>query len=100
VHTQKIFNEPRDILKKVQGINLIPLEDSTKCCGSAGIYNLVHTDTSLKLLEEKIKNIGNTKAEVVLTGNPGCMLQIRYGVKKFNINVKAEHSVTYLNRLI
>ncbi len=100
VHTQKIFNEPRDILKQVQGITVIPLEDSTKCCGSAGIYNLLHTDTSLKLLEEKMKNIGNTKAEVVLTGNPGCMLQIRYGVKKFNINVRAEHPATYLNRLI
>ncbi len=100
VHTQKIFNEPRDMLGKVPGINIIPLEDSTRCCGSAGIYNLVHTDTSLKLLEAKMENIRNTKAEVVLAGNPGCMLQIKYGVKKFNINVRVEHPATFLNKLI
>ncbi len=100
VHSQKIFNEPRVLLGKVQGLKITPLEESTKCCGSAGIYNLVHTDTSLKLLEAKMKNINDTKAEVVLTGNPGCMLQIKFGVKKFNTNVRVEHPATFVNRLL
>ncbi len=100
VHAQKIFNEPRGILSKVPGVNLIPLEDSTTCCGSAGIYNLVHTDTSLKLLEAKMENIRKTKANVVITGNPGCILQIKFGDKKFKTNVKAEHPATFLNKLM
>ncbi len=100
VHSQNIFKQPRDILGKVPGINFIPLEDSTRCCGSAGIYNLVHTDTSLKLLEAKMENIRNSKAEVVLTGNPGCLLQIKFGVKKFNTDVRPEHPASFFNKLL
>ncbi len=99
VHTQKIYNEPRNVLNKIPGIKLIPLMDSTKCCGSAGIYNLLHTETSLELLKEKMKNIEKTNAEIVLTGNPGCMLQIKYGAKKFNTNIKIEHTVSFFNRI-
>ncbi len=100
VHTQKIYAEPREILGKIPGITLRALEDSTNCCGSAGIYNLVHTNTSLKLLEAKMENIRNTNAEVVLTGNPGCILQIRYGIKKFNTNIRVEHTASFINRLL
>jgi glycolate oxidase iron-sulfur subunit len=100
VHTQKIYLQPRELLNKVPGINLIPLEDSTKCCGSAGIYNLIHFDTSKELLKAKMEHIGRTSADTVLTGNPGCMLQIAYGVKKFNKNVKVEHPATFFNKLL
>lgn len=100
VHTQKIFDEPRRVLSKIQGVKISPLKESTKCCGSAGIYNLVHTETSLKLLEEKMKNINDTKTEIVLTGNPGCMLQIKFGAKKFNTKVSVEHPATFINKLL
>ncbi len=99
VHTQKIYKEPRDILNRIEGLELIPLEDSTVCCGSAGIYNLMHTDTSLKLLENKLKNICNTNAEVVLTGNPGCMLQIKFGAEKFGKKIRIEHTASFINKL-
>ncbi len=100
VHTQKIYNQPRELLNKVPGINLIPLEDSTKCCGSAGIYNLLHNDTSMELLKHKMMNIGKTKAEIVLTANPGCLLQISHGVKKFNNNIEVMHPATFLNKIL
>jgi len=100
VHTQKIYSEPRDVLNNIPGIKLVPLTDSTKCCGSAGIYNLLHTGTSLELLKEKMDNIKKTGAEIVLTGNPGCMLQIKYGAKTFNTNLRVEHTVSFFNRHI
>lgn len=99
VHTQKIYNQPREIFNQFRGINYIPLEDSTKCCGSAGIYNLIHSDTSNQLLKMKVENIEKTNADIVLTGNPGCMLQIAYGVKKFNKNILVEHPATFFNKL-
>ncbi len=100
VHTQKVYNQPRGLLNQIRGLNYIPLEDSTKCCGSAGIYNLIHSDISNQLLKMKIENLENTKADIVLTGNPGCMLQIAYGVKKFSRNIKVEHPATFFNKLL
>jgi glycolate oxidase iron-sulfur subunit len=100
VHTQKIYDEPRKIINSVKGINFIPLEDSTKCCGSAGIYNLIHYDASMELLKMKIDKIDDTNAEILLTGNPGCMLQIAYGVKKFNKNVRVMHPASFFNKII
>jgi glycolate oxidase iron-sulfur subunit len=88
------------LLNQIRGLNYIPLEDSTKCCGSAGIYNLIHSDISNQLLKMKIENLENTKADIVLTGNPGCMLQIAYGVKKFSRNIKVEHPATFFNKLL
>ncbi len=100
VHSQKIYEQPRELLKKIKGINLIPLEDSTRCCGSAGIYNILHYDTSMELIKQKINNIDKTKGEVVLTGNPGCLLQLNYGVKKYEKNVQIMHTATFLNKII
>jgi glycolate oxidase iron-sulfur subunit len=100
VHTQKVFSQPRELISKVQGINFIPLEESTKCCGSAGIYNLVHFNTSMELLKMKTDKIKETGAEIVLTGNPGCMLQIGYGLKRHSINSRVEHTATFFNKLL
>lgn len=100
VHTQRIFNQPRELLNKVPGINFIPLEESTKCCGSAGIYNIVHFDKSMEILKIKIEKIAETEAEVVITGNPGCMLQIDYGLRSYRKNSRIEHTATFFNKLL
>ncbi len=100
VHTQKITDEPKKIFQQIKGINLIPLNEATWCCGSAGIYNVVNYDSSMKILERKMKNIQSTNAKIVITGNPGCLGQIRYGVEKFNANIDVLHPVTILNKII
>ncbi|MFN4112112.1 MAG: (Fe-S)-binding protein, partial [Ignavibacteria bacterium] len=100
VHTQKITNEPKLIFQQIENINLIPLNEATWCCGSAGIYNIVNYDLSMKILERKMKNINDTKAKIVLTGNPGCLGQIRYGTEKFNVDIEVIHPVTLLNKII
>jgi glycolate oxidase iron-sulfur subunit len=99
VHTQQIYNQPRALLNELPGVNIVPLEDSTKCCGSAGIYNIIHRETSEELLKMKLEKIHKSKAGIVLTGNPGCMIQIGYGLKKYNSSVKVEHIASLLNRM-
>ncbi len=100
VHTQKITNEPKLIFQQIENVNLIPLNEATWCCGSAGIYNVVNYEPSMKILERKMINIKNTNAKIVLTGNPGCLGQIRYGTEKFNVDVEVLHPVTLLNKII
>jgi glycolate oxidase iron-sulfur subunit len=95
-HTQKITKQPRDIIALLPGLKITPLNESTWCCGSAGIYNVVRYDDALKFLEKKMKNIKDTGAEVVLAGNPGCMGQIQYGSTKFNVDVKVLHPVSLI----
>ncbi len=85
---------------QIGNVKLIPLNESTWCCGSAGIYNVVNYDDSMKILQRKMENIRNTRAEIVMTGNPGCLAQLEYGTKKFDVDIKVLHPVTLLNQII
>ncbi len=96
-HTQKITAQPRTLIKSIPGVKLVELNESTWCCGSAGIYNILRYDDSMKILDRKIKNILETKAEIVLTANPGCHAQIEYGLKKAKADIKVMHPVSLLN---
>ena len=100
VHTQKIFNEPRRVLNSVKGLQLDELEEAGWCCGSAGIYNIIHYDESMKLLERKMNHIRNTNAKIVLAGNHGCIAQLKYGASKFNVNVEVQHPVTLIKNIM
>lgn len=97
VHTQGISQQPRDLIRSIPGIELVELEEATWCCGSAGIYNLVRYHDSMKILDRKTKHILNTGVDMVITGNPGCMGQIVYGLKQANQPVQVLHPITLLN---
>ncbi len=99
VHSQKISTEPRQMLSRIPGLKLEPLNESTWCCGSAGIYNVTRYEDSMHFLDKKMKNIKKTSVDVVLTANPGCMLQIEYGIRKAGLNMRVEHPATFMNRL-
>lgn len=99
-HAQKVVVQPRDIIKNIAGDNYVELEEANWCCGSAGIYNVVRYEDSMKQLERKMKNIKNTSAKIVLTGNPGCMGQIKHGADKFNVDVEVLHPVTFIKRML
>lgn len=76
VHAQKIQNQPRKLLELVPGLTLVPLKESTICCGAAGSYNLTQPEMADQLGNRKLKNILDTKADIVISGNVGCTLQI------------------------
>ncbi|MBI2846867.1 MAG: 4Fe-4S dicluster domain-containing protein [Chloroflexi bacterium] len=96
-HAQRISQEPRQILKSIPGIELVEMEDASLCCGAAGIYSITQSELSTRLLERKVRNIAATGVEVVVAPNPGCMLQLRLGLKRAGLNVRVAHLVELLD---
>ena len=97
-HAQGIRKQPRDIIRSIPGVQLVELEESDVCCGSAGIYNLLQPEMASRLLQRKIARICATRAEVVLTANPGCLAWIAQGLRECNQPVEILHPVELLYR--
>jgi glycolate oxidase iron-sulfur subunit len=97
VHAQRIKSHPRKIINQIPGIEFIELPESDICCGSAGIYNLVEPEMSEKLLKRKISRLKETEADVLVAGNPGCLLQIGMGIRGYGLNIKTAHPVELLD---
>jgi glycolate oxidase iron-sulfur subunit len=95
-HGQKITAQPRQLLRAIPNLKLVELPESTWCCGSAGIYNIVQPEMADDLLQRKLKHIRSTRCEIVATGNPGCLLQIMNGAKKDGQPLRAVHPITLL----
>ena len=81
-HAQRIRSAPRKLLAAVPGLQLVELKEAEICCGSAGVYNVVHNEMAERLLTAKMQRIDETGAEVILTANPGCLLQLRAGAAR------------------
>jgi glycolate oxidase iron-sulfur subunit len=97
VHGQKIRNAPRKLLSLVPGLRLREMAASDVCCGSAGIYNILHTEMSMALLEKKMRSVNATKADAIVTANPGCIIQLRAGAKKYGKSQRVAHVVEILD---
>jgi glycolate oxidase iron-sulfur subunit len=76
-HAQQIRRQPRQLLEMIPGLELVPLAESEICCGAAGSYNLQQPEMAERLGRRKAKNILDTGARAVFTGNVGCLLQIQ-----------------------
>jgi glycolate oxidase iron-sulfur subunit len=96
-HGQRIRSAPRKLLSYIPKLELREMPGSDLCCGSAGIYNLVHTDMALSLLRQKMDCVNATGAQVIATANPGCILQLRAGVRMFGREQKVAHVVELLD---
>jgi glycolate oxidase iron-sulfur subunit len=98
VHTQKVSEQPKQVLEAIPGLELANLDEATWCCGSAGIYNIVRYEDSMRLLDRKMENLKSTSADMVVMGNPGCLAQINYGVQREKLNMEVVHLATLLRR--
>jgi len=96
-HGQKIRNAPREVLSAIPGLRLKELPQSEVCCGSAGVYNIVHDELAASLLESKMAMVNLTGATIVATANPGCMLQLRAGVERHGKGQRVLHVVELLD---
>jgi len=96
-HGQRITSAPRQLIKQIPGIQFAELSESDMCCGSAGIYNLVQPEMSEKLLKRKILNIKEIKPDILVAGNPGCLLQIQSGLNKEGINIETAHPIELID---
>ena len=80
-HTQGVTGQPRDLLESIPGLRVVEMRNSTRCCGAGGTYTITQREMSLRLLDDKMAAVKETGASVIATGNPGCMIQLRYGAQ-------------------
>jgi glycolate oxidase iron-sulfur subunit len=98
LHGQKIREAPRQLLRAIPGAEFVELPFADICCGSAGVYNVTETKASLDLLAEKMACAKTTNAQIIATANPGCLLQLRAGVKIHGTGQEVLHVVELLDR--
>ncbi len=96
-HAQRITAAPRTILNSIPGLELVEMENSSLCCGGAGIYPSVQPALSKRLLKRKMASIDATDVQEVITANPGCMLQLEMGLKSQGKNGRVRHVVDILD---
>jgi glycolate oxidase iron-sulfur subunit len=100
-HAQGIRAEPRALLSKVRGLQLVEMADADVCCGSAGYYNLAQPEYADRLLEPKIDAILATRPDAVVTANPGCMLQLAAGLRaRGRADIPVLHLVEVIDRAL
>ena len=97
-NVQGVRRQPRALIARLQrrGADVRELNDPTRCCGSAGIYNLTHPSMSKDLLDRKMDDVTATGAEVVVSANPGCLLQLEWGAKRAGAQVQVKHMTQIL----
>jgi glycolate oxidase iron-sulfur subunit len=97
-NVMKTAKEPRLLLQSIEGVEFREMKDADRCCGSAGIYNLVQPEMSMQILDYKMEQVKKTKATTIVTANPGCLLQMKLGIERAGLNehVRAVHIVDLL----
>jgi glycolate oxidase iron-sulfur subunit len=99
-HAQRVCTQPRAQLDAIPGLQLVELAEGAICCGSAGIYNLVQPATAAALADRKAEHIAAVQPEIVVTGNPGCLLQIKAALARKGERVEVQHLVQLLDASI
>ena len=95
---QGIWKQPRELLKKIDGLEFVELPEADWCCGSAGSQLITQYETSLKVLKHKTDDIASTQADYIASGCPGCQMQLNVGVRRQGLNMQVVHPVTLLDQ--
>src|SRR3989441_10221550 len=96
-HGQRVRAQPRTLLRAIEGVTLVEIADPERCCGSAGIYNLTHPDVSRILQRDKVRAILDAAPDVIVSANPGCILQIAAGLRDAGSNAYVLHLARFLD---
>jgi glycolate oxidase iron-sulfur subunit len=96
VHGQGVHDAPRRLLEAIPGLELVPHADPTSCCGAAGTYNLTQPEMSAAVLARKMDALAAADPDVIASGNPGCMMQLRAGVAERGLRAQVRHPVDLL----
>jgi len=97
-HAQRVQAAPLRVLSSLEGAEVREGPDSAWCCGSAGIYNLTHPALSREMLDRKMKTIIPLAPDIIASGNPGCLMQIRWGTARWKLAAEVRHPVELLAR--
>lgn len=96
-HGQRLTQQPARVLAAIPQLTVVPLVDADQCCGAAGIYNLIEPATSNAVLAPKIAHIRATDAALVVTGNPGCLMQLGAGLYRAGSAARTVHPIDLLD---
>ena len=96
-HTQKITDQPRQLLNSIPGLKLVELPESSVCCGAGGTYALTSPEMSGYLRDRKVENVESTGAMVVASGNPGCVLQMSKGLEARGSSTQVKYVIDLLD---
>ena len=99
-HAQGVRSQPRALLSNIPELELAEISESAICCGSAGIYNLVQPDAANALGDRKAQLIAPLNADVVATGNPGCLLQLQSSLARLGKSTSVLHTIQLLDASI
>jgi glycolate oxidase iron-sulfur subunit len=88
---QGIREQPRQLLKSIEGVKFVEMEGADECCGMGGSFSLAHRDTSLAIQDKKMESIKKTGAQVVVTSCPGCIIQLRDGARRHGMDIEVKH---------
>ena len=90
-HAQRIRKQPRDLIRAIPGVELVEMRHPELCCGAAGLYSTLEASMSTRILREKTDDMLSTRAETVVTANPGCQMQLAAGIRSRGSNMRVEH---------
>jgi len=96
-HAQNVRKQPRALLKTI-GVEVVEMPRADSCCGSAGVYEIVQNEISMKILDEKMEYVALVNPDIIATANVGCMLQLAAGVKRKGLNAEVLHVIELLDR--
>ena len=97
VHGQGVKDAPRRLLAQIPGLTLVSHDDPTSCCGAAGIYNLTHPEMSRAVLARKMTALAAADPDWIASGNPGCLMQLRSGVRASGLRARVVHPIELLD---
>jgi glycolate oxidase iron-sulfur subunit len=96
-HAQGVRAQPRSLLAQIPGTQLLEIPEAPLCCGSAGIYNLVQPEAAEQLGDRKAALIATLQADIVATGNPGCLLQLQAALERSGRAIPVVHTIQLLD---
>ena len=96
-NAQRITAAPRQLLGSIPGIEFVELSNADKCCGAGGTYTITERDFSMRILDTKMRAVRQTQANVIATANPGCLMQLQYGVQRDGMPVQVKYITDLLD---
>jgi glycolate oxidase iron-sulfur subunit len=99
-HAQGIRSQPRALLRQIPGLQLREIPEADLCCGSAGIYNILFPEPARELGDRKARNIATTGAQLLVTANPGCLMQVASSLERQGTRIGMAHTIEVLDASI
>jgi glycolate oxidase iron-sulfur subunit len=99
-HAQGVRDAPRRLLRSIPDLELREMRAHDRCCGSAGVYSIAQPEMSLRLLDDKMRDVRQTGAQVVATANPGCVMQLELGARRAGLDVRVVHVIELLDEAL